>query len=99
MHGWPPVESWILFFRKTIKFSENFRILVFSIKCYVCNATSSPFQCGELFERYDEPDIEPVDCSSVHGAQYCVKHIGRFEGDSEKEGDRQKHNITRRLNF
>ncbi|XP_059620435.1 U-scoloptoxin(05)-Sm1a isoform X2 [Phlebotomus argentipes] len=55
---------------------------VSSIRCYVCNATdtSSPFQCGELFERYDTPDIEPQDCSDVHGAQYCVKHIGRFEG-------------------
>ncbi|XP_055687506.1 U-scoloptoxin(05)-Sm1a isoform X2 [Lutzomyia longipalpis] len=55
---------------------------VASIRCYVCNATdtSSPFQCGELFERYDTPDIEPQDCSDVHGAQYCVKHIGRFEG-------------------
>ncbi|XP_055687505.1 U-scoloptoxin(05)-Sm1a isoform X1 [Lutzomyia longipalpis] len=54
---------------------------VASIRCYVCNATdtSSPFQCGELFERYDTPDIEPQDCSDVHGAQYCVKHIGRFE--------------------
>ncbi|GAB0098304.1 U-scoloptoxin(05)-Sm1a [Sergentomyia squamirostris] len=55
---------------------------VSSIRCFVCNATdtSSPFQCGELFERYDTPDIEPSDCSDVHGAQYCIKHIGRFEG-------------------
>lgn len=65
----------------SFSFSQQFRPSALSIKCYVCNATSSPFQCGELFERYDEPDIEPVDCSSVHGAEYCVKHIGRFEGD------------------
>lgn len=53
-----------------------------SINCYVCNATdsSSPFQCGEWFERYDRPDIKPQDCSNVYGAKYCVKHIGRFEG-------------------
>lgn len=53
-----------------------------SISCYVCNATdsSSPFQCGEWFERYDTPDIVPQDCSNVYGAKYCVKHIGRFEG-------------------
>lgn len=56
--------------------------LVNSIKCYVCNSTdtSQPFQCSEWFERYDRPDIEPVECSEVHGAKYCIKHIGRFEG-------------------
>ncbi|CAG9799194.1 unnamed protein product [Chironomus riparius] len=55
---------------------------VTSIKCYVCNSTdtSQPFQCSEWFERYDRPDIQPVDCSAVHGAKYCIKHIGRFEG-------------------
>lgn len=48
----------------------------------MCNATDSatPFQCGEWFERFDTPDIEPQDCSGVHGAKYCIKHIGRFEG-------------------
>ncbi|XP_037905311.1 uncharacterized protein LOC119647997 [Hermetia illucens] len=55
-----------------------------SIRCYVCNATdtTTPFQCGEWFERFDTPDIEPQECSSVHGAQYCIKHIGRFEAFS-----------------
>lgn len=53
-----------------------------SIKCYSCNSTdtSQPFQCSEWFERYDRPDIQPIDCSAVHGAKYCIKHIGRFEG-------------------
>uniref|UniRef100_A0A336K354 CSON013015 protein n=1 Tax=Culicoides sonorensis TaxID=179676 RepID=A0A336K354_CULSO len=54
-----------------------------SISCYVCNTTSSlsaPFQCSEWFDRYDNPDIQPQDCSNVHGAKYCIKHIGRFEG-------------------
>lgn len=53
-----------------------------AIECYVCNATdsSSPFQCGEWFERFDTPDIKPQNCAGVHGAKYCVKHIGRFEG-------------------
>ncbi|XP_063702241.1 U-scoloptoxin(05)-Sm1a [Culicoides brevitarsis] len=54
-----------------------------SISCYVCNTTSSlsaPFQCSEWFDRYDNPDLEPQDCSNVHGAKYCIKHIGRFEG-------------------
>ncbi|XP_031631111.1 U-scoloptoxin(05)-Cw1a [Contarinia nasturtii] len=57
-----------------------------SISCYVCNATdsSSPFQCGEWFERYDTPDIVPQDCSNVYGAKYCIKHIGRFEASSIK---------------
>ena len=53
-----------------------------SIHCYVCNTsdTVSPFQCGEWFERYDQPDLQPQDCSAVHGARYCIKHIGRYEG-------------------
>ncbi|KAJ6633174.1 hypothetical protein Bhyg_16018, partial [Pseudolycoriella hygida] len=57
-----------------------------AISCYVCNATDSatPFQCGEWFERFDTPDIEPQDCSNVHGAKYCIKHIGRFEVTSLK---------------
>lgn len=51
----------------------------------MCNATDSatPFQCGEWFERFDTPDIEPQDCNGVHGAKYCIKHIGRFEGSYE----------------
>ncbi|CAO1305395.1 unnamed protein product [Diamesa hyperborea] len=53
-----------------------------AIECYICNATdtSSPFQCGEWFDRYDIPDIKPISCDSVHGAKYCIKHTGRFEG-------------------
>lgn len=52
------------------------------INCYVCDATDekSLFQCGEWFERYDDPQIKPQNCSNVHGARYCIKHIGRFEG-------------------
>ncbi|KAH8276012.1 hypothetical protein KR018_007466, partial [Drosophila ironensis] len=55
---------------------------VSAIDCYVCDTsdTKNPFQCGEWFERYDTPDIQPQNCSSVHGAQFCVKHVGRFEG-------------------
>lgn len=54
-----------------------------AIDCYVCNATdsASPFQCGEWFERFDMPDIKPQSCAGVHGAKYCIKHIGRFEGN------------------
>lgn len=56
--------------------------LATAISCYVCNSTdtSQPFECSEWFERYDTPDIQPVDCAAVHGAKYCIKHIGRFEG-------------------
>lgn len=56
--------------------------LAFAIDCYHCNSsdTSQPFECGEWFDRFDKPDIKPSDCSSVHGAKYCIKHIGRFEG-------------------
>lgn len=53
-----------------------------AINCYVCDAsdTNSPFQCGEYFERFDEPDIQPQNCSNVHEAKFCIKHVGRFEG-------------------
>ncbi|ALC48258.1 bou [Drosophila busckii] len=53
-----------------------------AIECYVCDAsdTTNPFQCGEWFERFDMPDIQPQNCSNVHGATFCVKHVGRFEG-------------------
>lgn len=52
------------------------------INCYVCDATDANalFQCGEWFDRYDTPQIQAQNCSSVHGARYCIKHIGRFEG-------------------
>ncbi|XP_040175990.1 uncharacterized protein LOC120908736 [Anopheles arabiensis] len=52
-----------------------------AISCYVCNTTDSttPFQCSEWFERFDTPDLKPVDCSNVYGAKFCIKHIGRFE--------------------
>uniref|UniRef100_A0A034W385 Protein sleepless n=1 Tax=Bactrocera dorsalis TaxID=27457 RepID=A0A034W385_BACDO len=42
--------------------------------------TKTPFQCGEWFERFDDPDIQPQNCSNVHEAKYCIKHIGRYEG-------------------
>ncbi|KAH8387950.1 hypothetical protein KR093_010454 [Drosophila rubida] len=53
-----------------------------AIDCYVCDAsdTQNPFQCGEWFDRFDKPDIQPQNCSNVHGATFCVKHVGRFEG-------------------
>ncbi|XP_035786518.1 U-scoloptoxin(05)-Cw1a-like isoform X1 [Anopheles albimanus] len=52
-----------------------------AISCYTCNTTDSttPFQCSEWFERFDKPDLKPVDCSNVYGAKFCIKHIGRFE--------------------
>lgn len=63
--------------------------IVTAISCYVCNSTdtSQPFECSEWFERYDTPDIKPVDCSAVHGAKYCIKHIGRFEGSKSLKYD------------
>ncbi|KOC70020.1 hypothetical protein WH47_08281, partial [Habropoda laboriosa] len=54
--------------------------LVHSLRCYQCNSTSNshPFQCNEFLSS--DIDIEPQPCDAVFGAQYCVKHIGRFEG-------------------
>lgn len=51
-----------------------------SIRCYQCNSTSNeyPFQCNEFLRN--DMDLQPEPCDYVYGAQYCVKHIGRFEG-------------------
>ncbi|GLV44190.1 boudin [Carabus blaptoides fortunei] len=51
----------------------------YSINCYQCIGTDSntPFQCNEFLE---DVDIQPDSCESVYGAQYCIKHVGRFEG-------------------
>lgn len=51
-----------------------------SISCYQCNSTSikDPFQCNEYLTR--DVDLIPQPCDAVFGAQYCVKHTGRFEG-------------------
>ncbi|XP_045519173.1 U-scoloptoxin(05)-Sm1a isoform X1 [Pieris brassicae] len=53
---------------------------VFSINCYQCSGTDSdnPFECNEYLDS--ETGLEPTDCSLIHDAQYCIKHIGRFEG-------------------
>ncbi|XP_046740289.1 U-scoloptoxin(05)-Sm1a isoform X1 [Diprion similis] len=51
-----------------------------AIECYQCLATDSnhPFQCNEFLSS--DIDIQPQPCDNVYGAQYCIKHIGRFEG-------------------
>ncbi|XP_014470286.1 PREDICTED: uncharacterized protein LOC106742134 isoform X1 [Dinoponera quadriceps] len=51
-----------------------------SIRCYQCNSTSNeyPFQCNEVLSS--DVDLQPEACDDVYGAQYCVKHTGRFEG-------------------
>ncbi|XP_067208909.1 UPAR/Ly6 domain-containing protein bou isoform X2 [Linepithema humile] len=51
----------------------------YSIRCYRCNSTSTtyPFQCNEFLKS--DVDLQPESCNDVYGAQYCVKHIGRFE--------------------
>ncbi|XP_063978308.1 uncharacterized protein Bou [Diachasmimorpha longicaudata] len=50
-----------------------------AIECYRCENTSgkNPFQCNELLS--DDIDMVPEPCDDVFGAQYCVKHVGRFE--------------------
>lgn len=51
-----------------------------AIDCYQCLGTDSehPFQCNEFLQS--DIDIKPEPCDNVYGAQYCIKHIGRFEG-------------------
>lgn len=55
--------------------------LVYSINCYQCSGTDSnnPFQCNEFLES--DVDLEPIDCTTIHNAQYCIKHVGRYEGE------------------
>ncbi|XP_063619423.1 uncharacterized protein LOC134792138 isoform X1 [Cydia splendana] len=50
-----------------------------SINCYQCSGTDSenPFECNEYFDN--DIDILPKDCSDIHDAQYCIKHVGRYE--------------------
>ncbi|XP_015116380.1 uncharacterized protein LOC107040697 [Diachasma alloeum] len=50
------------------------------IECYRCNNTSGKhqFQCNEFLT--DDIDMVPESCDDVFGAQYCVKHVGRYEG-------------------
>ncbi|XP_043683047.1 omega-scoloptoxin(05)-Ssm1a isoform X1 [Vespula pensylvanica] len=52
---------------------------VHSIRCYQCTSTNNthPFQCNEFLTN--DIDIEPESCDAIFGAQYCVKHVGRFE--------------------
>jgi len=52
----------------------------YGIRCYQCNSTSTeyPFQCNEFLTS--DVNLQPEPCDDVYGAQYCVKHIGRFEG-------------------
>ncbi|XP_076296553.1 glycosylphosphatidylinositol anchored membrane protein boudin isoform X2 [Lasioglossum baleicum] len=53
-----------------------------SLRCYQCISTNNthPFQCNEFLSS--DIDIEPQPCDGVFGAQYCVKHTGRFEATS-----------------
>ncbi|XP_004924011.1 U-scoloptoxin(05)-Sm1a isoform X2 [Bombyx mori] len=53
---------------------------VFSINCYQCSGTDSnnPFECNEFLDG--DVDLVPIDCATIHDAQYCIKHVGRFEG-------------------
>lgn len=50
------------------------------INCYQCVSTShdDPFQCNEFLGS--DVDLVPKSCDAVFGAQYCIKHTGRFEG-------------------
>ncbi|XP_013164525.1 PREDICTED: uncharacterized protein LOC106115632 [Papilio xuthus] len=51
-----------------------------SINCYQCSGTDSenPFECNEFLDS--DTDIVATDCATIHDAQYCIKHVGRFEG-------------------
>lgn len=51
------------------------------INCYQCSGSdsSNPFECNEYLES--DIDLVPTDCSTIHNAEYCIKHVGRYEGE------------------
>ncbi|XP_034829872.1 UPAR/Ly6 domain-containing protein bou [Maniola hyperantus] len=53
---------------------------VHSISCYQCSGTDSnkPFECNEFLDSNSQ--VVPTDCEGIHDAQFCIKHVGRFEG-------------------
>ncbi|XP_011550438.3 U-scoloptoxin(05)-Sm1a isoform X1 [Plutella xylostella] len=53
---------------------------VHSINCYQCFGSDSnnPFECNEYLDS--DNDLAPTDCATIHDAQFCIKHVGRFEG-------------------
>lgn len=64
-------------------------LLVYSINCYQCSGTDSdnPFDCNEFLEG--DTDLIPTDCATIHDAQYCIKHVGRYEGEIVGSGVRK----------
>lgn len=54
-----------------------------AIHCYQCSGTDpkNPFLCNEFLDT-EEEDMVPTSCDNVYGANYCVKHTGRFEGEN-----------------
>lgn len=55
-------------------------IIAYSINCYQCSGTNSnePFECNEYLDT--DTALVPIDCEGIHNAQFCIKHVGRFEG-------------------
>jgi hypothetical protein len=56
-----------------------------AIDCYQCSSTDheEPYTCPESFNEEGDPDGYTPDskpCDQVHGASYCIKQTGRFEG-------------------
>ncbi|XP_023943557.2 U-scoloptoxin(05)-Er1a [Bicyclus anynana] len=53
---------------------------VYSISCHQCSGTDSnePFECNEFLDSNTQ--LLPRDCEGIHDAQFCIKHVGRFEG-------------------
>ncbi|XP_058801329.1 uncharacterized protein LOC131670038 isoform X1 [Phymastichus coffea] len=51
----------------------------YGLECFRCVSTNStrPFLCNEFLSHSE--DLEPESCDDVYNAQYCIKHVGRFE--------------------
>ncbi|KAM3967412.1 glycosylphosphatidylinositol anchored membrane protein boudin [Aphomia sociella] len=67
-------------FLPLVLFSFGLLKTVNCISCYQCSGTDSanPFECNEFLDS--DIDLETTDCTTIHNAQYCIKHVGRNEG-------------------
>lgn len=32
----------------------------------------------------NDNDLKSTDCGTIHNAQFCIKHVGRYEGENQR---------------
>lgn len=50
-----------------------------ALKCYECTS-SKHVHCTEIID-VSNTNLEPVDCSHIYDAKYCIKTTGIFNGE------------------